>query len=164
MDVRLLLKSLSALSFIPAHEVEHIFETLAVTFPHDDKFNQILTYFSSTYIRGPLGRPALFPINVWNHFVAAKEETPKTTNACEGFHNALNAIFNCSHPSIWSLFDGIEKDISFQRLILVKAQSGIYEVKKRKYQTLSAAVATVVEGYHGEIDKLKDLRRVANLQ
>ena len=129
IELKLKLKSLTALAFVPINDVRQMFDNLAATFPDDERYNEVLTYFFSTYIEGAIGREPLFPIKLWNHYDAAIESSPKTTNCCEGFHNGLNALFHCSHPSIWSLFDGLEKDISFHRLTLAKAQMGQPEKK-----------------------------------
>lgn len=164
IGVKLKLKSLAALSFVPAQDVRSVFDDLAATFPEDDGHNDVLTYFFSTYIEGVAGRSPQFPIALWNHFDAAAERSPKTTNCCEGFHNALNSIFHCSHPSIWNLLDGLRRDIACQRLLLSNAQTGRIEIKKKRYENLSNQVAAVVQQYENYEDKLMYLRRMANLQ
>lgn len=163
-NIKLILKSLPALAFVPIQDVKIVFDQLAEIFPDGDEYSEILSYFKSTYIEGVAGRPPLFPIQIWNHFDAASVGCPKTTNCCEGFHNALNSIFQCSHPSIWSLFDGIRRDIACQRLILANAQTGRPEVKRRKYENLSIQVALVVQDYPNQLNKLCYLRRMANMQ
>jgi hypothetical protein len=164
IEVKLKLKSLAALAFVPVQEVRTVFDEVAATFPDEDSYNEVLTYFFSTYIEGAAGRDPQFPIRIWNQYEAAADQSPKTTNCCEGFHNALNSIFHCSHPSIWFLFDGLQRDIANRRLILTKAQVGQPEVKRKKYDLLHQQVANVVQGYQAEQDKLKYLRRMANLQ
>ena len=136
----------------------------SATFPDEESYNDILTYFFSTYVEGAAGREPQFPISIWNHYEAADEQSPKTTNCCEGFHNSLNAIFHCSHPSVWSLFSGLQIDMANRKLILIKAQDGQPEVKKKKYQLLHQQVAAAAQGYQAKEDKLKYLRRMANLQ
>ena len=164
IDIKLKLKSLAALSFVPILDLKTVFDELAATFPDEDAYNQILAYFCSTYIEGVAGRSPLFPIRIWNHFEAAAERSPKTTNCCEGFHNSLNSIFHCSHPSIWNLFDGLRRDMACQRLILANAQTGRQEVIKKKYEAIALQVSIVVQDYHAHDDKLRYLRRMANLQ
>ena len=56
IEVKLKLKSLAALVFVPSNEVRVVFGVLADSFPYEDKFNEILTYFLSTYIEGAAGR------------------------------------------------------------------------------------------------------------
>lgn len=164
IDCKIMIKSLAALSFIPPHEVRDVFDQLADTFPDDDKYNDILTYFSSTYIQGPRGRRPQFPIDIWNHYEAALEKSPKTTNCCEGFHNALNSLFNCSHPCMWFLFEGLKKDLACHRLLLANVNAGRSEVKIRKYENLHTVIANHVRNYGEMDDKIRYLRRLANLQ
>ncbi|GLV31394.1 hypothetical protein CBL_10773 [Carabus blaptoides fortunei] len=164
VDAKLKLKSLDALSFVPEYDVRKIFDNLAATFPDEENYNDVFTYFFSTYIEGAAGRDPQFPIKIWDHYDAALEQTPKTTNCCEGFHNALDSIFHCSHPSIWFLFGGLQRDLACHRLTLSNAQAGHVEVKKRKYVRLHNLVATAVQEYEHVQNKVKYLRRLANLQ
>jgi len=54
-DIKLKLKSLAALNFIPVLDVS-VFDQLAATFPDKTKHNEVLTYFFFTYIAGTAGR------------------------------------------------------------------------------------------------------------
>jgi hypothetical protein len=164
VNIKITLKSLAALAFVPMEDVRRVFDLLAATFPDEARYNEVLTYFFSTYIEGAAGRDSQFPITVWNHHDAALERSPKTTNCCEGFHNALNSIFHCSHPSVWFLIDGLQRDIACHKLLLANAMTGRVEVKKRKYETLHDMVAASVQQYQLVEDKLIYLRRLANLQ
>ncbi|XP_076799793.1 uncharacterized protein LOC143444882 [Clavelina lepadiformis] len=117
---QMLVKSLSALSFVAVADLESIFEQLANTFPDEVACNDLLVYFESNYIRGSRTgrhqRQARFPPSLWNHYDDAILCEPKTINCTEGFHNALKSLFLCSHPNIWSFLDGIKRDIAIQRL------------------------------------------------
>ncbi|KFM58704.1 hypothetical protein X975_17494, partial [Stegodyphus mimosarum] len=132
VNIKLKLKSLAALAFVPISDVRVIFDQLSTTFPDEESYNEVLTYFFTTYIEGAAGREPQFPMRLWNHYEAALERSPKTTNCCEGFHNSLNSLFHCSHPSIWFLFDGLQRDLACQRLLLSNAQAGRLEIKKKK--------------------------------
>ena len=164
VEVKLTLKSLAALAFVPVNDVRDLFDRLAATFPNEASYNDILTYYFSTYIEGAVGRDPSFPIPTWNHYDAALDQSQKTTNCCEGFHNALNSLFHCSHPSMWFLFDGLMRDLACHKLTLVNAQLGRPEVKKRKYDRLHQLVASAVQMYELHEDKLQYLRRLSNLQ
>ena len=95
-----------------------------------------------------------FPIRVWNNHEAAVERS-KTTNCCEGPHNALNSVFQCSHPGFWFLLDGPERDLAFHKYTLEKARVGQPDVKKNKCEALHDRVAHIVQGYQEEQDKLR---------
>ena len=80
INIKLKLKYIAALTFVPVHDVRSVFDELAATFPDEDSYNEVLTYFFSTYIEGAAGRDPQFPIRIWNHHEAALERSPKTTN------------------------------------------------------------------------------------
>lgn len=164
LDVKLKLKSLPALAFVPADDVKTIFLQLADTFPAEDAYDEVITYFYSTYIEGAAGRNPKFPITLWNHYSAALERSPKATNCFQGFHYALNAILSCSHPSIWFLLDGLQRDLACHRLTVAKVKSGQEGKKNAKYERLQNAVYSAVTEYHQTNNKLLYLRRLANLQ
>ncbi|KAM4042556.1 uncharacterized protein ACNLHF_013173 isoform 2-T7 [Anomaloglossus baeobatrachus] len=132
INIKFTLKSLAALAFVPIEDVRCVFDKLAATFPDEECYNEVLTYFFSTYIEGAAGRDPQFPIRIWNHHDAALEQSPKTTNCCEGFHNALNSMFHCSHPRLWFLFNGLQKDLACHKLTLANAQAGRLEIKKEE--------------------------------
>ncbi|KAK8372431.1 hypothetical protein O3P69_012022 [Scylla paramamosain] len=66
----------------------------------EPEVEEVVAYFESNYIRGmQIGgrrRDPRFPIKLWNHFEDAEECAPKTTNCCEGFHNALKSVYMCA--------------------------------------------------------------------
>ena len=136
-ECKLLLKSLAALSFVPADDVKVVFGTLAQSFPDKESYNAVLSYFHCTYIEGAAGRTPMFPVKIWNHFDSAIEESPKTTNCCEGFHNELNSVFYCSHPSVWTvwyLFDGLQRDMACHKLTSVNTEAEDLKLKSGSMQ------------------------------
>lgn len=64
----------------------------------------------------------------------------------------LNSIFQCSHPSVWYLLDGIEKDSACHRQTLAASRIG-QPVFKKKYENLDKWLAHAVRDYHEEQDK-----------
>ena len=105
--------------------------------------------------------PAFFLVAMWNHFQDAIDMAPKTTNCAEGWHNSLRALFLASHPSMWTLFRGLKKDMSIQRLIVLNAAIEHNDRPKLKYQELAQRLSDKVSKYQDEHDKLKFLRAVA---
>ncbi len=80
-----------------------MFESLSDFFPEEDPIDELLAHFKSTYIQGPIlrrGRPALFPLELWNHFREAINKAPKKMNCTEGWHNSLRALFLTLHLSM----------------------------------------------------------------
>jgi hypothetical protein len=75
--------------------------------PQHHGIDELLTYFEHTYIRGRRltgrgrnYRPAFLPPASWNKRDSAMEEIACTTNMCEGWHNSLQSLLLCSHPSM----------------------------------------------------------------
>ena len=114
------LKLLPALAFPPCEEVESAFEDVVeeLTSMLDEfklnasvakKVETVVCYFHTTYIRGqkigPSFKPARFPVEIWNQHEAAINSLARTNNAVEGWHFAIQAYFQGSHPSIWTLLD-----------------------------------------------------------
>ncbi len=112
-----LIKSITALAFVPPDQVEALFDNLSKAFPEDEATDQLLFYFKSTYIQRTIlrrrRRTAMFPVHFWNHYENALNITAKTTNCLKGWHNSLRALFQASHPSMWTL-RGLRKDIAIQ--------------------------------------------------
>ncbi|KAK8372506.1 hypothetical protein O3P69_010945 [Scylla paramamosain] len=123
------MKCLPALAFVPEDDVITVFEELVLTLPQEPEVEEVVAYFESNYIRGmQIGgrrRDPRFPIKLWNHFEDAEECAPKTTNCCEGFHNALKSVYMCAHPTMWKFLKGIARDIAVQRLVHQNACSSL---------------------------------------
>ena len=90
--------------------------------------NELYSYVELNYIRGlerqhGRGRaPAKYPIPLWNHYLDALNNVPRTTNAVEGYHNGLNSLFLASHPTLWKLLAGLELDMALHLKTLADAQ------------------------------------------
>ena len=89
---------------------------------------------------------------------------PRTTNACEGFHNGFTSLLKGSHPSLWVLFEAVKKDTAIQKKIEMDETSGRPATKKRRYVALNERVQQMVADYPNNPDKLKYLRCLALLQ
>ncbi len=132
---------MTALFFVPTADVEGLSESLSEEFPEEEASDELLSYFKSTFIQGPIlrrRRPAMFPIALWNHYQDALDKAPKTTNCAEGWHNSLRAIFLSSHPSIWNMITGLKKDMAIQRLIVLNAEVENNDRPKMKYKNFAA--------------------------
>lgn len=167
-NFQMLVKSLSSLAFVPNDDLYEVFEQLAATFPDEPVCNDLLTYFESTYIRGPRIRrqyrnPRFLP-ELWNHYEDAIACAPKTTNCVEGFHNSIKSMFLCAHPTVWTLLNGLRRDIAVHRLTVQNAEVQNLERPRNKYVNLANRLAAKVAGYRNEEDKLRYLRAVAHMQ
>jgi hypothetical protein len=168
-DIRGMVRCLPALAHVPVDSVEEAFELLAESMPEHEHMNELVSYFEHTFIRGRRQRgrgnnygPALFPIPTWNQFEAAGDGIPRTTNIVEGWHNALQALFMCSHPSLWSCLDGLQQDCHKQTAAYLQGATGVQQQPTKRYRTLVTRVAAAVATF-GRTDVLTYLRAIAHL-
>ena len=73
-------------------------------------------------------------------------------------------MFRCSHPTVWSLIRGIEKDIAIQRLLLNQANVNNNETQRKKYKKQADQLSEKVSEYPkggSKREKLAYLRSVA---
>ena len=162
-------RCLAALAHVPVDDVAEAFDLLTEQMPEHEKMNELLSYFEHTYIRGRRLRgrgnnygTANFPIPIWNQYEAAGDGVARTTNIVEGWHYAIQSLFMCSHPSIWLLIEGLEKDCQKQKAAFIQGASGVQELNKKKYRDLVDRVRRAVAGY-GRINTLKYLEIIVHL-
>ena len=86
---------------------------------------------------------------------------PKTTNCTEGWQNSMRGLFLASHPSMWTLFKGIMKDISIQKLVIINSDTANGDKPKAKYRLLAERLSVKVQLYTDDTDKLKYLRVIS---
>ena len=158
-NLNVLVKSLAALSFVPIEDVNEVFARLAEQFPQNEACEDLLAYFEANYrIRNPR-----FPPTFWNHFTDALGSAPKTTNCCEGFHNALQGMFQVRHPTVWRFFEGLRKDMGLTRLKTNQENFLNPEARRTKYVDLAVRLMNKTEEYEYEMDKLRYLRAIAHM-
>ena len=169
-EFNLSVKCLQALSFVPEVRVLDIFLELADTFPQDiDRVNELLSYFEVTYVRGRerangMGRaPPSYSPGFWNHYTDVQNNIPRTTNAVEGYHTALNAIFLSKHPSLWKLLEGLEKDIVLHLKTLADDSVANNPPQRQKYKVLNQRLASKVATFENAANKMQYLRSIAHI-
>ena len=143
---------LPALALVPVDSVEESFDILADAMPEHEYMDEMLSYFERTYIRGRSRRNAtarrpLFSIETWNHFENAAEGVARTTNAVEGWHYALQSLFQCSHPTLWTFLDRILKDIALHRLNLMQGIAGGTLPPVKKYSSVKRNMQQIVNQF-----------------
>lgn len=132
-------------------------------------FIQVVTYFEHTYIRGRrqrgrgnnYGKP-LFPIQLWNQTNSAAEGFARTNNICEGWHNSLQSLFQCNHPTLWRFIEGLISDMNKQKASFLQGLTGINQPSEKRYRALKERVQRAVATY-GQTDVLTYLRAIAHL-
>jgi hypothetical protein len=162
-------RCLSALAHVPVDDVAEAFDLLAEQMPEHEKMNELLSYFEHTYIRGRRLRgrgnnygSATFPIPIWNQYDGAGDGIARTTNIVEGWHHGIQSLFMCSHPSMWLLVEGLEKDCQKQKAAFMQGATGMQEIGVKKYRDLVGRVRRTVAGY-GRTNVVMYLRAIAHL-
>ena len=168
-EVRGMIRCLPALAHVPVDDVQGAFDELTEVMPQHHGMDELVTYFEHTYIRGRRlpgrghnYRPALFPPLSWNKRDSAIEGIARTTNVCEGWHNGLQSLLLCSHPSMWTFLDGISKEIAMQTASYLQGSAGSQQAPKKYYTQLKERVQRAIDNY-GRADTLTFLRAMAHL-
>ena len=93
---------------------------------------------------------------MWNHYSDTLQKASKTTNCTEGWHNSV-------HPGMWTLFNGIQKDIAIQKLVITNNEQANGDKPQLKYEKLAQRLQSKVETYPDKDNKLKYIRAVAHM-
>lgn len=168
-NVRGYVRCLSALAFVPPADVIEAFELLAETEPDIEHLDEVTTFFEHTYVRGRRHRgrgeiygPALYPIETWNKHAAAVDGIARTTNSVEGWHHGLQSVFQCQHPTMWTFFQGLQRDMQRQKTSFMQGITGLEHPARKRYRALEARVERAVAAY-GRAEILLYLRALAHL-
>ena len=169
-SVRLYMRCLPVLAFVPPDDVMEAFELLIESKPDDvDHLDEITTFFEHTYIRGRRHRgrgevygPALFPIALWNQRAGSTDGIGRTTNSIEGWHHGLQSLFQCHHPNMWAFLHGLRCDMQKQKAAFLHGASGVAHPSAKRYRILNDRVQRAISAY-GRTEILLFLRSMAHL-
>ena len=126
-----------ALAFLPLEEVEPAFDLLVeeitgevelLSLEEDvlEKINLLASYFQKTYLGHNIGsthRPVFQPV-IWNQSVSAIDGLERTNNATKGWHFGLQALFQGSHPDIWTFLPQLKKDSFVHKFNAIQGLGG----------------------------------------
>jgi hypothetical protein len=167
--VRMYVRCLAALAFVPPEDVLEAFELLTDGMPEVDRLDELTTFYEHTYIRGRRQRgrggvygPAMFSIEMWNKYAAGVDGIARTTNSVEGWHHALQSLFQCHHPTLWTFMEGLRKDMQKQKAVFLQGAAGAVHLSAKRYRVLNERVQRAVANY-GRAEVLVYLRAIAHL-
>ena len=86
----------------------------------------------------------------------------RTTNSVEGWHYGLQSLFQCHHPTLWTLLDGLNKDLHKQKATFLQCVTGLRHPSSKKYRRLQERLQTAVQGF-GRSDILTYVRGIAHM-
>ena len=150
-DYALHIRMLVALAYVPNDDKVRVYEELIEldSFP---KVNQLLNYFEDTFIGRRRRDGALFSSDIWDCYRAVKDDTPRTNNSVEGWHNAFARSVQIAHPSLTRLVVKFQKGQSINQLNVERMIAGEDPPPlKKKNRDLDRRLRTVVLGYENRI-------------
>jgi hypothetical protein len=158
------IRMLVALAYVPNDDKVRVYEELVElhTFPEVD---QLLNYFEDTFL-GRRRAGALFSSDIWDCYQAVRDNTPRTNNAVEGWHNAFARSVQIAHPTLPRLVVKLQKEQNNNQLIVERLLAGEDPpLKKKKYRDLDRRLQTVVLDYENRasIDYLRGCSHNINL-
>lgn len=143
-DIRIKVKQLLALSFVPIRDVQFAFEIITEEYP--EQLKPIVHYWESSYVGKRInGIEPRFPIALWNMFERVSGNMPKNNNSLEAWHNSFQKALDCQHPSVFRLIDRLIKEQGFIETQMSRYRSGFratiranskYEQQKRRLKVL----------------------------
>ena len=99
---------------------------------------------------------------MWNQYESAGERIARTTNTVEGWHRGIQSLLMCSHPTLWLLIEGLDKDCRKQKAACLQGIPGVHDGSVKKYRNLLQKVKRTVHEY-GRTEVLTYLREIAHL-
>ena len=157
--VKKTIRMLMSLAFLPRPLVRPNFFIIegSNTVLNSDKLQTLCNYFKETWLNGP------FDIWLWN----VNQETLRTNNLVEGWHNRLNRSVGKHHPNLFELITNLKKEQYDTELTISRARLGAATtVRRRKYRELETRIVNLTEQHRtGGISTrefLKNIRHVAH--
>lgn len=124
----------------------------------NDDVNQLIMYLELNW----LNHDARFPWSMWNH---ASNESARTTNAVEGWHNRLNRDIRVAHPRLSQFITSVKNfQTEDERDLTTLTLSQACHYKKKKFRDLDEKIQRAKEKYRNrEIDRNTFLDSIGHL-
>jgi hypothetical protein len=133
--VRIYVKMLLALSFIPIVDVPFAFDELVENCPPE--LTPSTDYWEDNYIgrqrRGKRSQPR-FNADIWNVRDRVQNNLPRTNNSVEAWHNAFQSTVECHHPSVYKLIEQFRHEQDHCELRIERFQIGFRNLHSSKSQ------------------------------
>lgn len=102
------IRMILSVAFVPPADVINAFQSLTEINVIPEEANEILDYFEDNYIgrfdvrsKNETGRRnPRYCIESWNVYTATLEDSARTNNCVEGWHNGFSRLVGCEHPSV----------------------------------------------------------------
>lgn len=152
------MRKLAALAFVPVEKVSDSFQKLKKILkvrprPKANseafKLKQLLDYFELTWV-GKKNVRAKFPIKLWNMFLFTLNGSPRTNNAVEGWHNAINRFVGCVHPSLWYFIRKMKDEQGSQEVKITQLIQNNGVSRRQKYMKHDENLLKLVKNYSSD--------------
>jgi hypothetical protein len=155
------IKLLSALAFVPVHDVQKRFREVVAKMPVD--LIPLCHYFEKNYV-GSIARNALFDCSFWTLNDRVKLRIPRTSNFCEGWHNRFAKNIKYTKPPLWRFLIGIlaEQNITENRLEKYNCD-GQLTLQKRKPRIIDGRIRCIVKEYKRNFTTMSFLKWIKSL-
>lgn len=163
-NVRMHIKMLLALSFVPVADVPAAFDDLVEISP--EEVTQINDYWEDNYVgrqrRNRRANPR-FPIQLWNMRDRLDDSLPRTNNSVEAWHRAFQQTVDCHHPTVYKIVDHFRKEQDHVEIMVERYRGGYRqpEASKSKYVRLNRRLQAVAPTF-GTIPLVDYLRGIAH--
>lgn len=163
-NIRIHLKMILALSFVPVADVPMAFEDLVDDCP--PQLKPVIDYWEDNYIgrqrRGRRANPK-FSIQIWNMRSRVASHLPRTNNSVEAWHRAFQQTCNHVHPTVYKLCEQFLTEQDHTELIIERFKSGFRHPNssKAKYAKINRRLEAIIPTYNVD-NKLDFLRRIAS--
>ena len=162
--LRMHVKMILALSFVPVADVPAAFDDLIDSSP--PLLAPLTDYWEDIYIgrqrRGRRANPR-FALQLWNVRDRVLHNLPRTNNSVEAWHRAFQQTVDCHHPSVYKLVEHFRREQDHCELKIERFRAGIRhpEASKSKYVRLNRRLQALVPTY-GTIPLEDYLRGIAH--
>ena len=130
-----------------------------------------ISYFEYAYIGISRGRgnrirrdKPLFPVKLWNVRERLFNDSPKSNNSVEGFHQALKSSITSMHPKIWKLCNDLKLELDLSESNIIQRNRGD-PYQEKIYAMMDIRIKNQLTRYDSgaDMNALELLRNLANV-
>lgn len=152
-SLKTFLHTVLALAFVPVADVPAAFQLLRNRCPPCAV--GFMDYFDSTYVRGRPRRgrrravAPRYEIRLWNQYQAALDQSHRTNNASEGWHNRFRIVIGKHHPDLYAALTEFQKEQAYTEVCIAELSLGkrVKTAPKQKWVELHTRIQAIVRKY-----------------
>lgn len=136
-------RMLYGMAYLPTVDVPAGLESIRSSMPTVG--TQLLDYFDSTYVNGPIlrtttsngnvHRAPMFPPSMWNVSERFDKALPTTSNHVEAWHRRLQTLIVIDHPSFFTCLHKLRQEQRHTEVAIRRSDNGFRPKRKRRSVT-----------------------------